>query len=355
MSKYSSSPRKALRTIILLLVGVSLLLCVGFWLFGLIPFSSAARLVELKGMVQTQEAKADRWEAAHLNQLLTANDWVRTGSDSGARLRFFDVSTVELEEETEVTVAKVSKRRGGQAVDVVLKVWMGKASVRAVRFVDPSTSFRVDTPTASTVVRGARFTAQVEEDGSTQIDVQEGFAEVEVKDEVVSLEMGQRITLEPDGMYDVERIFEPDQQEVIDKVREAWYASGDTFRLELTEQEVNQFLVAQCRQPDFSLENAQVWFLEDEARVAATVVDPARFDLSAALSFCVVDGEIEPEVKDVAFGVALPLPRPMLKPALNLIMRQLEERMAETYEYVTFEEVRIEDRRIIISGIKVTE
>lgn len=355
MSKYELSSRKSLRTIIVLLVGVSLLLCVGFWLFGLIPFGGSARLVELKGMVQTREAKDDRWEPAHLNQLLKENDWVRTGSDSGACLRFFDVSTVELEEETEVTVAKVSKRRGGQSVDVALKVWMGKASVRAVRFVDPSTSFRVDTPTASTVVRGARFTAQVEEDGSTQIDVQEGLAEVEMGDEVISLEMGQRITLEPSGVYEIEQVFEPDQQEVIDKVTEAWYASDDTFRLELTEQDVNQFLVAQCRQPDFFLENAQVWFVEDEARVAATVVDPARFDLSAALSFCVVNGEIDPEVKDIAFGMALPLPRPMLKPAINLIMGQLEERMAEAYEYVTFEEVRIEDGRIIISGTKVTE
>ena len=63
---------------------------------------------------------------------------MRTGDDASARLLFFDVSTVELEEETEISITEVSRRRGGDAINVVLKVWFGKTAVRAVRFVDPS-------------------------------------------------------------------------------------------------------------------------------------------------------------------------------------------------------------------------
>jgi hypothetical protein len=340
------------RTILTLLLGVPLILCLGSWLFGFVAFADAASLVELKGIVQTRHEDETQWEPAHLNQLLSRRHRVRTGTGSSARLLFFDVSTVDLDEETEVTVAQVSRRRGGDAIDVLLKVWFGKTAVRAVRFVDPSSSFRVDTPTASTVVRGARFTMQVAEDGTTQIDVEEGQAEVEVQGDTVVLVMGERITLEPDGLYQVERIFEPNAQLVADKANAAWYAPGDDFRLELTENEVNQFLAAMGQQPDFFLRDTQVWFVDGEARVATTVVEPARFDLSAATGVRVVDGEARPKVRAIAAGVALPVPGAVLDPTLDWVFSRVEDYLAQAYHLVEFSDIQIEDGRITVTGHK---
>ena len=340
------------RTVITLLLGIPLVLCLCFWLFGFVAFADAASLVELKGIVQTQHEDETQWEPAYLNQLLWRQDRVRTGSGSGARLRFFDVSTVDLEEETKVSIAQVSKRRGGNAIDVVLKVWLGKTAVRAVRFVDPSSSFRVDTPTASTVVRGARFTVQVAEDGATQIDVEEGTAKVEVNGEVVALVMGERITLEPDGLYEIEQIFEPDERLVTDKIAAAWSAPGDALELELTENEVNQFLAAMSRQPDFFLRDSQIWFVDGEARAATTVVEPIRFDLSAAAGFRVVDGEVKPGVRAIAAGVALPVPGPVLNPALDLVLDRLEDYLTQAYDFVEFSDVQIKDGYIVVTGHK---
>jgi len=340
------------RTIISLLVGIPLVLCIGSWLIGLIAFSDAASLTELKGIVQARRGDDAQWEPAHLNQLLWRKHWVRTGPESSARLLFFDVSTVDLEEETEVSIAQISKRRGGNAVDVVLNVWLGKTAIRAIRFVDPSSSFRVDTPAASTVVRGARFTVQVAEDGVTQIDVEEGQAEVQVNGEVIALVMGQRITLQPDGLYEVTQIFEPNAQLVAEKIDAAWSAPGDIFQPQLTENEVNQFLAAMSQQPDFFLQNTQVWFVDGEARAATTVVEPVRFDLSAASSFQVVDGRIRPKVRAIAAGVALPLPGPVLNPALDVVLGQLEDYLAEAYKFVEFSDIQIGDGYIIITGHK---
>jgi len=340
------------RTIVTLLVGIPLVTCIGSWLFGFVAFADAASLVELKGMVQTRHEDEVQWEPAHPNQLLWRKHQVRTGAGSSARLLFFDVSTVDLEEKTEVSVVQVSKRRGGNGIDVVLKVWLGKTAVRAVRFVDPSSSFRVDTPTASTVVRGARFTMQVAEDGTTQIDVEEGTAEIEINGEVVVLVMGERITLDPDGLYEVEQIFEPDDQLVAEKIDAAWSAPGDEFRPELTENDVNQFLAAMSRQPDFFLDDTQIWFVDGEARAATTVVDPVRFDLSAAVSFQVVDGRVRPKVRAIAAGVALPVPGAALNPALNLILSQLEDYLDQAYGFVEFEDVQIKDGHIVITGHK---
>lgn len=340
------------RAIITLLLGIPLFLCLGSWLLGLIRFSDVASLSALKGLVHTRHDDDTQWEPAHLNQLLGREHWVRTGTGSGASLLFFDVSTVDLEEETEVSIAQISKRRGGNGVDVVLKVWIGETAVRAVRFLDPSSSFRVDTPTASTVVRGARFNVQVAEDGATQIDLEAGSAEVEVNGQVVDLAIGQRITLEPDGLYEVEQVFEPDAQPVIDKVNAALAAPGDAFQLELTENEVNQFLAAMSRDPDFALQDTQIWFVDDEARVATMVVDPIRFDLSAALDAQVVDGEIKPQMKAMAAGVILPVPVSLLSPALDQVIRQQEEYLVMAYDLIEFSEVQFKDETIIVTGQK---
>jgi len=350
--KHSPLFRTRRRAIVTLLLGIPLVLCMGSWLFGFVAFADAASLVELKGVVQTRREDETQWEPAHLNQLLWRKHRVRTGTGSNAKLRFFDVSTVDLEEETELSIAQLSKRRGGNGIDVVLKVWLGKTAVRAVRFVDPSSSFRVDTPTASTVVRGARFTMQVDEDGTTQIDLQEGSAEIQINGDVVVLVMGERITLDPDGLYEIEQVFEPDDQLVAEKITAAWESPGDDFQPELTENDVNQFLAAMSRQPDFFLDDTQIWFVDGEARAATTVVDPVRFDLSAAVSFQVVDGKVKPRIRAIAAGVALPVPGAVLNPTLNLVLGQLEDYLDQAYRFVEFENIQIEDGYIIVTGHK---
>ncbi len=340
------------RIIVTLLLGIPLFLCLGSWLLGLISFADFASLSELRGLVHTRQGDQAQWEPAHLNQLLGREHWVRTGTSSGASLLFFDVSTVDLEEETEISIAQVSKRRGGNDVDVVLKVWLGETAVRAVRFLDPSSSFRVDTPTASTVVRGARFNVQVADDGATQIDLEAGSAEVTVNDQVVDLAMGQRITLEPNGLYKVEQVFEPDAQPVINKVNAALAAPGNEFRLELMENEVNQFLAAMSQHTDFALRDTQIWFVDGEARVATTVVDPTRFDLSMALDIQVEDGEIKPQMKAMAAGVILPLPISLLSPALEQVLSQQEDYLVLAYDLIQFSDVQFKDETLLVIGQK---
>jgi hypothetical protein len=147
-------------------------------------------------------------------------------------------------------------------------------------------------------------------------------------------------------------MFEPDAQLVADKTNAAWYAPGDEFRLELTENEVNQFLAALGQQSDFFLRDTQVWFVDGETRVATTVVDPARFDLSAAAGVRVVDGEAKPRVKAIAAGMALPVPGPVLDPALDWVFGQMEDYLAQAYNFVEFSDIQIEDGRITVAGYR---
>jgi hypothetical protein len=331
------------------------LLCAGYWLIGIVALGGTAKLTALRGVVQYQTNKRPRWEPALLNQMLKRQDRVRTGEKSSAQLVFFDVSTVRLDENTEVSIEQLIQRRSGSAVDIAIKTWVGKTVVRAVRFVDPSSTLRVETPTASTVVRGARFTVQVEEDGATQIDLEEGQAQVYVDDAVVTLEMGERITLDKDKHYSVERVFEPNAQLVVNQVTKAWMAQGQTFEIELPENEVNQFFAAMDAQQDFFLTDTQVWFLDDEARIATTLTEPTRVDISAALTFEIVNGRVRPHVQDLAVGVALPIPATLLDPVTGIALEQLEDYLVQAYDYIDFEAVEIIEGHLIASGQKRTD
>ena len=347
--------RNRRRTFITLVVFIPLLACLSCWLIGFVGLADTAKLVEMRGLVHTRHDEETQWEPATLNQLLGHLHWVRTGTSSGARLVFFDVSSVDLEEETEVRIDRIRRRRGGDGVDVVLNVWLGNAAIRAVRFVDPSSAFRVDTPTASTMVRGARFSVQVDEEGSTQIDLEEGNAEVQIGEEVVSLGMGQRITLDPDGLYTTEQLFEPNAQLLLDKINAAWYSSSDTVELELTDTEINHFLAATGQESGLPIRDTQIWFVDGEARIATTLTEPAELDVSTAVALNIVDGQIELDFQSVSAGIALPVPRAVLNVAINGLVDQIQALSSVMYDYLEFSQVEIGDGNIIIVGQRLPD
>ena len=348
-----AKPRRRRWRIVVTVLCIPLLLCASYWVAGKVAFADTATLVELKGSVQTRHEDVEQWDPAHLRQIVSGKQRLRTGEGSGARLLFFDVSTVDLLENTEVSITRVAKRRGGKAVDVVLKTWIGKTVVRAVRFIDPSSTFRVDTPTASTVVRGARFTVAVDEEGTTEIELDNGTAEVRLGRETVKVEVGERITLATDGTYRKERAFEPDAGFVVNKVGTSWEAPEETFDVTLTETEINHFLAAMSEQDsEFFLDDTQIWFVEDEARIEATVTTPARFDLAASLGIAVEDGRLKPDLNSIAAGVALPIPAPILDLAVETILARVEAYIAEAYSFVEFTDVEIHDGYVVVTGTK---
>jgi hypothetical protein len=338
--------------ILLILLCVPLLACLVYWLLGLVVLPDAAQVIELKGVVQTHGVRDDIWRPVQVNQLMRAKDWIRTAKEASARVRFFDVSTADLQENTEITIEQLGKRRQRDSGNVTVKLWAGEMAVRAVRLMDPSSSLRIETPTASTVVRGARFTVQVGEEGQTQIDLHEGSMDVAIGDEVVSLGMGERITTDAGSGYQRERVFEPNAQLLIDRIDAAWTAPGEAFRLDLSENEVNQFLAAISGQPGSPVRDAQLWFTDGRARIAATLLEPVEIDLSATIEVRVVNGRLDPQIKLNTAGVGLPLPTALLEQALKASLGQAQGQLDEAQAYVEFSEARIEDGRLLLVGRK---
>jgi hypothetical protein len=324
----------------------------GYWAFTRLAVDAAAQVDELSGLVHVQRSKSLEWSPAQLNQLVWGKDWIRTGEQSSARLRFLDVSTADVEPNTEILVEQVARNRGRDSGRVALKVWSGKVAVRAVRFIDSSAFFRVDTPTASTVVRGARFSVEIEPDGSTQVEVRQGSAEVTAGEETLSLGMGEQVRVGADGELTERRILEPDPALIQERVQAAWEAPGEAFQLELPEDELNQFLASVGPQMGLPLQDVQVWLTGDRARLYATLTEPAQVDLNAVLGVRVQDGRLEPQIAVGAGGLPVSVPGALVDAALGTALSQLQGSLDQAYGYVEFSEVQIKEARIVVVGKK---
>jgi hypothetical protein len=176
--------------------------------------------------------------------------------------------------------------------------------------------------------------------------------DVTVGDEVVTLGMGERITTDAGGSYQKERVFEPNAQLLLDRIQSAWAAPGETFRLDLPENEVNQFLAATSGQSGSTVRDAQLWFVDDQARLSTTLVEPAEVDFYALVELQVIGGRIEPRVKLNTAGIALPLPAAVFNQALDASIGQLQAKLDQAQARVEFSEVRIEDGRLVVVGRK---
>jgi hypothetical protein len=337
---------------VVVLLVIPLFACLGYWAFSRLAVDAAAQIDELSGLVHVQRRKQLTWNPAQLNQLVWGKDWIRTGDGSSARLRFFDVSSAEVGPATEILVEELAQRRAQDSGWVTLRLWRGKVAMRAVRLMDPSSFYRVDTPTASTVVRGARFTVEIEPDGSTRVEVQQGSAEVSTGGESYSLGMGEQLVVDSTGAVEQEQVAEPNPALIRERVQTAWKAPGSDFQVELPEGELNQFLASVGAQAGLPVENPQVWLAGDQARVYATLTQPAPVDLNAAFDLKVVKGRLVPQIKVGAGGLPVPVPGPVMDVALNTALGQLQGYLDQAYGYVEFSEVQIKEGRIVAVGTK---
>ncbi|MBC7250618.1 MAG: FecR domain-containing protein [Anaerolineae bacterium] len=340
------------RQIVTAVVGLPILCCLGYLLVGLIALPSTATLTDLKGIVQKKAEDATEWQTARNHDIVRNNDRVRTEELSGATLVFFDVSKVRLDEKTDVSVVEVSSRRGGSAVNVVLKTWAGRTWVRAVRFVDPGSTVRIDTPTASTVVRGARLAVEVAEDGSTRIDVEQGSATVTVGEQRVELAMGQRANVSAAAEVSTERLFTPDMRPLMDKGQAALDSPEKEFVLEIEEQELNQFLVAYVNENINFASDPQIWFLDDVGILGASVTEPFKAEVNIAFSLLVEDGQLRPRIRSVSAG-GVPVPSQLADGLIHLVMGAYESYLADTYQWLEFTTVQIEEGRAVVRANKL--
>ncbi len=148
--------------------------------------ASQSTLSILSGTVEIQGPGDDKSRRGSDGDVLDAGTRVKTDSDSHALLTFFEGSTIKLEPNTFVEIQKV-ELTDGQPATIVLTQWLGRTWSRVVKMTDPGSHYRIETPSATAIVRGTLFTTEVTETGFTRVATTEGLVSVIAQGEEVYL------------------------------------------------------------------------------------------------------------------------------------------------------------------------
>ncbi|HEY2416611.1 MAG TPA: DUF6600 domain-containing protein, partial [Steroidobacteraceae bacterium] len=168
------------------------------------PPSRAARLSYLEGSVSLQPAGVEDWNAAPLNQPLTAGDalWSDSGSHAEADL---GSAVVRLDENSSVALLDLSDQ------GVQLRVSAGAVDVD-VNALDADEAFEIDAPNAAVLLlRAGKYRLSIDSNGNTSVDIRSGQARVASGDQQpMTLVTGQHGLYSDNGSYAVTHVGPPD-------------------------------------------------------------------------------------------------------------------------------------------------
>ena len=119
-----------------------------------------ATLSEASGDVQMLELGAEDWYAASTGVKLYAGDSLKTGDDGYALVIFHEGSVMELEANTEIQIEELDTSSSGSTT-VKIKQIVGNALSRVEQLADSASTYEVEMPAGTAVVRGTNFWTKV--------------------------------------------------------------------------------------------------------------------------------------------------------------------------------------------------
>jgi hypothetical protein len=133
-----------------------------------------ATVSSLSGEVLVQEEGSADWIAAALGMKLNGGDRIKTGDNGTAEIIFFEGSLIEIGEKSEILISELSITGSDGTTTITLQQSIGHSINRVKKLVNSSSSYEVDTPAGTAVVRGTIFKTYVEDNGYTVIASEEG-------------------------------------------------------------------------------------------------------------------------------------------------------------------------------------
>ena len=144
-------------------------------------------------------AGSNEWQQAANGIHLFAGSEVKTGLGAKTVLTFPEGSAIGLEPGTDISIQRVqSGEQGG--TEIVLKQWLGKTWSHIAKNVDLGTHYEIQTLSASAVAQGTSFTVELDEWGSTVVQVSEGSVAVTAQGREVSVPPGYETTVASGGL-----------------------------------------------------------------------------------------------------------------------------------------------------------
>jgi DUF971 family protein len=149
----------------------------------------------LGGSAEIQAEGSSSWASGVDGMTLGAGSRIKTASDSQVVLTFFEGSTLRVAPESEIEIRQVEGAAGKPTV-ITLKQWAGRTWSRVVHMADPGSRYEIETPSAYAMVRGTAFMTDVDEKGSTMLQVTNGTVAVGAQGQQVSVRVGYEVRVE---------------------------------------------------------------------------------------------------------------------------------------------------------------
>jgi len=164
-----------------------------------------AVLTILQGNVEIQDPGSATSQEGYDGMTLSIGAGIKTGPDSHAIITFFEGSTAKLEPDTYLEIKQL-KEGLSHSSTIILKQWLGRTWNRVIKMADSGSRYEIETPSATAIVRGTLFTADVKGSGSTTVLTTEGLVGVTAQ--------GKEVSVPKDKKTDVDKGENPSQPEV---------------------------------------------------------------------------------------------------------------------------------------------
>ena len=142
-----------------------------------------ARIAGLYGEAEVRRSFDKRYIPLIENLLLREGDVLRTWRHAGARILFENGNYIVLRSHSKARLLSLKPSGSSTRPNVRLELIEGNIWSRTVGKVKGS--FVIETPTASTIIRGTDFRLKVEAGQATRLEVLDGTVELEAGDETV--------------------------------------------------------------------------------------------------------------------------------------------------------------------------
>ncbi|MEJ2740740.1 MAG: FecR family protein, partial [Dehalococcoidia bacterium] len=184
-------------------IALSLLIAIGGGAFfsGLVSFSSPTAVLAsnctlsiIEGNVDILPTGSKTWQEGIDGTTLEEGTLVKTASDSKAMVTFFEGSTIELDANTELEIECLEQSSQGYNI-ILLKQTLGRTWSRVVALTDVKSRYEVETPSSCAMVRGTIFLTQVDDQGSTKVQVAEGLVVVSAQEKEEHVPAGHEVNV----------------------------------------------------------------------------------------------------------------------------------------------------------------
>ncbi len=186
-----------------------------------------AKITKFSGRVEIARNFDWKWVKVVPNMLIQQGDWVRTSSRSSVEIVQDDGTVIRLRPNSKAMIdlsGSTASARGEVRVTTV-KLESGSLVAKVQKLMQRDSRFQIQTPTATSFIRGTEFRVKVEDQGATRLEVLEGKVDFGSEAQNVSVDgsfgslataAGER-PAEPHGLPAAPaELFTPEDKQVLD-------------------------------------------------------------------------------------------------------------------------------------------